>query len=254
ADEHEVGHNRVVVIGYALWQRRFAGNPRIVGSTITLNGDPFTVVGVMGPGFAYPAGQSLDAWIPVSYFGPDAIGRVRAAHFISMIARLRPGVTPERLRTEISGILTRLSRSYPDNPGWTSAGVQSIRESIVGDVQRPLYVLVAGVAMLLLVTCVNIASLLLARATARQRELAVRAALGAGRGRIIRQLLTESMTVALCGGVLGAVLGYVAVRALVASGGVQLPRGGNLHVDGAVLACTFLVALVSGLLFGAMPA
>ncbi len=254
ADEHEVGHNRVVVIGYGLWQRRFAGNPRIVGSTITLNGDLFTVVGVMGPDFAYPAAQSLDAWIPVSYFGPDAIGRVRAAHFISMIARLRPGVTPERFRTEISGILTRLSKSYPDNPGWNSAGVKSIRESIVGDVQRPLYVLVAAVGMVLLITCVNIASLLLARASTRQRELAVRAALGAGRGRIIRQLLTESFALALVGGALGALLAYVAVRALAAHGGAELPSAGGLHVDGVVLAFTVLISLIAGLLFGAMPA
>jgi predicted permease len=254
ADEHEVGHNRVVVIGYGLWQRRFAGSPRIVGSTITLNGDPFTVVGVMGPGFAYPAGQSLDAWIPVSYFGPDAIGRVRAAHFISMIARLAPGVSPDRFRTEVSGILTRLSRSYPDNPGWNSAAVTSIRESIVGDVQRPLYVLVAAVAMVLLVTCVNIASLLLARASTRQRELAVRAALGAGRARIIRQLLTESLALALAGGALGALLAFVAVRALGADGGAELPTAGGLHVDGVVLGFTVLISLFAGLLFGAMPA
>ncbi|HEY2895931.1 MAG TPA: FtsX-like permease family protein, partial [Gemmatimonadaceae bacterium] len=140
------------------------------------------------------------------------------------------------------------------NSGWDAASVATIRESIVGDVRRPLLVLVAAVALVLLITCVNIASLLLARATARQRELAVRAALGAGRGRIVRQLLTESLTVAVFGGVIGAALGYVAVRALVASGGVQLPRGGNLHVDALVLACTFLIALVSGLLFGALPA
>ena len=254
ADEHTPGRNHVAVIGYGLWKGRFAGDTRIVGQTITLNGDPFTVVGVMPQEFAYPAAQTLDVWIPLSYFGPDAIGRDRAAHFLSVIARLQPGVTPARFETELSGITKRLSDSYAENSGWNNANVASIRDSIVGEVRGPLLVLVAAVALVLLITCVNIASLLLARATARQRELAVRAALGAGRGRIIRQLLTESMTVALCGGVLGAVLGYVAVRALVASGGVQLPRGGNLHVDGAVLACAFLVALVSGLLFGAMPA
>jgi predicted permease len=254
ADEHTPGRNHVAVIGYGLWKSRFAGDRRIVGQSITLNGDPFTVVGVMPQEFAYPAAQALDIWVPLSNFGPDAIGRNRDSHFLSVIARLQPGVTPGRFETELAGIAKRLSENYPENSGWDNASVTSIRDSIVGGVRRPLLVLVAAVALVLLITCVNIASLLLARATARQRELAVRAALGAGRGRIVRQLLTESLTVALCGGVLGAALGYVAVRALVAGGGVQLPRGGNLHVDGVVLACTFLVSLMCGLLFGAMPA
>ncbi|MDB4874499.1 MAG: hypothetical protein JWM41_945 [Gemmatimonadetes bacterium] len=254
ADEYEVGHNRSVVLGYGLWQRRFGGEPTIVGKTITLNGDPFTVVGVMRPEFTYPAAQTLDVWLPLSYFGPDAIGRARPLHFISAIARLEPGVTPEQFRTEIAGITARLSRSYPDNPGWDNATVRTIRESIVGDVERPLLVLVAAVAMVLLITCVNIASLLLARASTRQRELAVRAALGAGRSRIVRQLLTESLTLALIGGVLGAALGYLAVRALVARGGAELPGAGALHVDGVVLAFTFLVSVFAGVFFGAMPA
>jgi predicted permease len=254
ADEHTPGRNRVAVIGYGLWKRRFSGTPGIVGQSITLNGEPFTVIGVLPQDFAYPAAQRLDVWIPLSYFGPDAIGRERGKHFLSVIARLNPGVTPAQFQTEIAGIAKRLSGNYAENSGWDNASVTTIRESIVGEVRGPLLVLVAAVALVLLITCVNIASLLLARATARQRELAVRAALGAGRGRIVRQLLTESMTVALLGGVLGALLGYVAVRALVASGGVQLPHGGDLHVDGLVLACTFAISLLSGLLFGAMPA
>jgi predicted permease len=254
ADEHTPGRNHVAVIGYGLWKRRFAGDPRIVGQSITLNGEPFTVIGVLPQEFVYPAPQKLDVWIPVSYFGPDAIGRSRDAHFLSMIARANAGVTPAQLQSEIAGIVKRLSASYAENSSWDDVSVASIRDSIVGEVRRPLLVLVAAVALVLLITCVNIASLLLARATARQRELAVRAALGAGRGRIARQLLTESVTVALFGGLLGAALGYFAVRALVASGGVELPRGGNLHVDGIVLMGTFVVSLLSGLLFGAMPA
>jgi predicted permease len=254
AEEHEVGRNRAVVLGHGLWQRRFSGDRRIVGKTITLNGEPFNVVGVMRAEFTYPAPQSIDAWIPVSYFGPNAIGRVRAAHFLSMIARLGPGVTPEQFRTEAAGIAARLSRTYSENAGWDNATVRTIRESIVGEVKRPLMVLVAAVAMVLLITCVNIASLLLARASARQRELAVRAALGAGRGRIIRQLLTESLTLALLGGVLGTALAWAAVRALVASGGAQLPGAGDLRIDGVVLAFTIGVSVFAGLLFGAMPA
>jgi len=254
AEEHEVGRNRYAVLGYGLWQRRFGGDASIVGKSITLNGEPFAVVGVMPPEFMYPASQSLDVWIPLSFFGPEAIGRVRAARFLSMIVRLKPGVTPQQFRNEAAGMAARLAQTYPANSGWTSADVRTIRESIVGDVQRPLIVLVAAVAMVLLITCVNIASLLLARASARQRELAVRAALGAGRGRIIRQLLTESLTLALVGGALGVGLAYLAVRSLVASGGAQLPAAGDVRVDVFVLAFTVGVSVIAGLLFGAVPA
>jgi len=253
-EEHRPGTSRSVVIGYGLWQRRFGGDARILNKTITLSGEPYTVVGIMRPEFTYPASQALDAWIPLSYFGPDYIGRVRGARFLSVLARLKPGVTPEQLRTEAAGIASRLAHTYPDNPSWDNATVQPIRDSIVGEVRRPLIVLVAAVALVLLITCVNIASLLLARASARQREIAVRAALGAGRGRIIRQLFTESVTLALAGGALGTALAYVAVRALVASGGAQLPGAGDLRIDGVVLAFTFAVSLLSGILFGALPA
>ena len=254
AEEHAVGRNRSVVIGHGLWQRRFGGDPNVVGKSITLNGDPFTVVGVMRREFTYPAAQLLDVWVPLSYFGPESIGRARPLHFLSAIARLKPGVTVEQFQAEIAGIAARLARSYPDNPGWDRASVRTIRESIVGEVRRPLLVLIAAVTMVLLITCVNIASLLLARASTRQRELAVRAALGAGRGRIIRQLLTESLTLALLGGALGALLGYFAVRALVARGGVNLPGVADLRIDGTVLAFAILVSVIAGVLFGAMPA
>jgi predicted permease len=253
-DEHIPGTGRAVVISYTLWQRRFAGDPAIVGRTIRLNQQPFNVVGVMAPGFTYPAAQTIDAWIPLSFFGPDDIGRARSSHFLSVIARLEPGVTPERFRAEVAGISARLSTQYPENRGWTAAAVRTIRESIVGDVRRPLLVVVTAVAMVLLVSCVNIASLLLARASVRQRELAVRAALGAGRGRIVRQLLTESLVLAVAGGALGAALAWVAVRALVASGAAELPGATQMHIDGVVLAFTLVVSIVAGLLFGAMPA
>jgi predicted permease len=206
----------------------------------------------MRPEFSYPAPQSVDVWIPLSNFGPGAIGRARPLHFLSAIARLKPGASPEQFHAEVAGIAARLARTYPDNPGWTSAAVKPIRESIVGAVRRPLLVLSAAVAMVLLITCVNIASLLLARASARSRELAVRAALGAGRGRIVRQLLTESVVLALAGGVLGALLGYLAVRLLSAQSALQLP--GAVKVDGFVLAFTFGIAVLCGLVFGALPA
>ena len=252
-EDHIEGRNRLVVISHGLWTRRFGADPSVVGGSVNLNGEPFQVVGVMPPGFTYPADQTMDAWIPVSFFGPDDIGRARGAQFLSVIARLKPGVTEAQLRAELSGIATRLAQEYPDNPGWDAVTTVSIRESILGEVRRPLVVLMVAVAMLLVIACVNIASLLLARATGRQRELAVRAALGAGRARIARQLLTESLTLAVLGGVLGVALGVVAVRALGASGASELPRAADIRVDSLVLAFTLAVSIAAGLLFGLVP-
>jgi predicted permease len=252
--EYEPGRNRVVVLSHALWQRRFGGDSTIVGKSIILNGEPFSVVGVMSAGTTYPAAQKLDVWMPLSYFGPDQIGRGRAKHFLSVIARLEPGVTAEQLRAEVARLSSRLSSSYSDNPGWNGAIVRSLRESITGEVRRPLLVLAAAVAIVLLITCVNIASLLLARATARQRELSLRAALGAGRGRIVRQLLTESLTLSVLGGILGAILSHVAVRLLVAHGAAHLPGGQNLRIDAVGVVFTIALSLAVGLLFGGVPA
>ena len=253
ADEHVDGRNRAVVLSHGLWSRRFGMNPSIVGTTIQLNGEPFVIVGVMPEGFTYPADQSIDGWIPLSYFGPNQIGRVRAARFLSVIARMKPGVSESQLRAELGGIASRLAKQYQENTAWDDVTLEGIRESIVGDVRRPLLVLMVAVAMLLLIACVNIASLLLARATGRQRELAVRAALGAGRGRIARQLLTESLVLALAGGLVGVGLAFVAVRALVSAGARELPRSGDIRIDATALLFTLGVAILSGLLFGLFP-
>jgi predicted permease len=253
-DDDVPGRNRVVVISHGLWTRRFAADPSIVGRSVTLNREPFEVVGIMPHGFTYPAGRGIDVWIPLSYFGPDQIGRVRAARFLAVIARLRAGATELQFRDELSGIAGRSSRDYPENRGWTAVNTAPIEETIVGELRRPLLLLMAAVGMLLLIACVNIAALLLARASGRQPELAVRAALGAGRGRIARQLVTESLMVALSGGVLGIALALVAVRAFAAWGARELPRPGDISVDGLVLAFTVALSVVSGLIFGVVPA
>ena len=254
ADDQVAGRNRVVVISHGLWTRRFASDPSIVGRSITLNKDPFEVVGVMPAEFTYPAGRRIDVWIPLSYFGPDQIGRVRAARFLAVIARLKTGITEPQFANELSAIAERLSREYSENVGWTSVTTAPIDESIVGDVRRPLMVLMAAVGLLLLMACVNIAGLLLARASGRQAELAVRAALGAGRARLARQLATESLTLALAGGAVGIALGFIAVRAFAAWGGAELPRPAALRIDGVVLAFTAGLSIISGLAFGLFPA
>ncbi|MFL5619270.1 MAG: ABC transporter permease [Gemmatimonadaceae bacterium] len=254
AEENIPGNDRVVVLSHGFWTRTFGADPGIVGKTVNFNGTPFQVVGVMPQGFTYPADRTIDVWIPLSFFGPNDIGRVRNAQFMGVIARMKPGITAPQFEAELSGIAARLSREYPENPGWERVNVASLRESILGDVRRPLIVLMAAVGMLLLVACVNIASLLLARATSRRQELAVRAALGAGRWRIARQLMSESLALALLGGMLGITLGFVAVRALTALGASELPRSDEISVDGAVLGFTLLVSIASGVLFGIMPA
>jgi predicted permease len=241
------------VLSHGFWSRRFGEDPSIVGTSITLSGEPFQVIGIMPPRFTFPAEQTLDAWVPLSIFGPDDIGRSRGSHFLGVIARLSPGATQEQLTGELSAVAERLSIDYPENPGWTAVTTMSIRESILGEVQRPLVVLMVAVAMLLLIACVNIASLLLARASGKQRELALRAALGAGRWRIARQLMTESLVLALLGGALGIGIGLLAVRGLASAGAEELPRAASIGIDGPVLAFTLGVSVVCGVLFGLVP-
>jgi predicted permease len=254
ADDQVPGRNRVVVISHGLWTRRFAADPAIVGRSVTLNKEAFEIVGVMPAPFTYPAGRSIDIWIPLSYFGPDQIGRVRAARFLAVIARLKPDATERQLRDELSAITERSARDYPENAGWTSVTTAPIEDTIVGELRKPLVVLMAAVAMLLLIACVNIAGLLLAKASTRETEFAVRAALGAGRGRIARQLVTENLTLALLGGALGVALAVAAVRAFAAWGAMDLPRPGAIRIDGWVVAFAAALAVVSGLIFGVVPA
>ena len=253
-DDDVPGRNRIAVISHGLWTRRFGGDPALVGRSITLNKEPFEVVGVMPAAFTYPAGRRIDVWIPLSYFGPDQIGRSRAARFLGVIARLKPGTSEPQLRDELSAMAERMSLDYRENTGWTSVNTVPITESIVGDTRRPLVLLMAAVGMLLLIACVNIAGLLLARASGRQTELAVRAALGAGRGRIARQLVTESLALAIAGGAVGVLLAYLAVRGFAASGAAELPRSAAIRVDGVVLAFTAGLSLACGVLFGLLPA
>ena len=253
SEEAIVGNDRFVVLSDGLWQRRFGGDRTIVGRAVTIDGTPYTVVGVMAPAFTFPGGR-VDFWMPLSTIPEDGIGRQRASRFLSVIGRLAPNVTPAQAYDELAAISRRIEQREADARGWTDVTMLPVRESMVGDVRRPLLVLLGAVAFVLLITCVNIAGLLLARATARQRELAVRSALGAGRGRILRQLLTESVVLALIGGALGVALASAGVGALGAFGASELPRAASIRIDATVLLYALGVSTLAGLLFGLLPA
>ncbi|MFN2564165.1 MAG: ADOP family duplicated permease [Gemmatimonadaceae bacterium] len=252
-EENIRGNDRVAVLAHGFWQRHFGSDPAILGRPITLDGVPHTVVGVMPPDFTYP-GERLDVWVPLSRIAEDAIPRRRDNRFLDVVGRLAPGVTPAQAHTDVAANVRRLAEQHPEDKLYPDVTVMPIREAITGEVRTPLLVLLGAVSFVLLIACVNIASLLLARATVRQRELAVRAALGAGRGRIARQLVTESLTLALLGGLLGLGLAYGGVRGLAALGASELPRASAIGIDPTVLGFTFAIAVAAGLLFGLVPA
>jgi predicted permease len=252
-DEAVVGNDHYVIISDGLWRRRFGADRSIVGRALTIDGLPVTVVGIMPARFAFPADR-IDFWMPLSTIPADAVGRQRASRFLDVIGRLAPGATVAQAHDEIASLSRLTAERESDARGWTDVTMRPAREALIGDVRRPLVVLLGAVAFVLLITCVNIAGLLLARATARQRELAVRSALGAGRGRILRQLVTESLVLALIGGALGVALAYAGVRTLGAIGASDLPRAGEIRIDGVVLLYALGVSTLAGLIFGLLPA
>ena len=252
-DEFVPGPSRVVV-SHGFWRRQLGGDPAAVGREVRLDGQPFTVVGVMPPDFAFPS-PDIAVWIPQEAMTEENVGAGRDARWLEVVGRLRPGVTPEQGRAEVAEFQRRLAEAHPEsNAGLTDAAAMGVRESIVGKVELGLLVLLGAVGLVLLIVCVNVANLLLVRATGRDRELALRAALGAGRGRIVRLLLAESLLLALVGGALGVLLAWWGVRALVALSGEFLPRAADVRLDSAVLLVALGVALVTGLLFGVWPA
>jgi predicted permease len=250
AEDEDPGSGDPVVLSHGLWQRRFGGDPGILGRTVSLEGRVFEVVGVMPAGFAFPSWAEL--WRPFRMEETQAQGR--GNNNFRVFGRLAPSVSVEGADAEFATLAAGIAAEYPDSKQDWSAQVVPILDVFVGDVRSVLWMLLGAVGLALLIACANVAALMLARATRRQAEVAVRVAIGASRGRIARQMLTESVITALVGGVLGLAVAFGALEALAALGGGSLPRLAAVEMDGTALLFMLAVSLVTGVLFGLAPA
>jgi predicted permease len=250
-DEDRPGAPPVAVLSDSLWRRRFAANPTVIGTTFTFDGGPHTVIGVMPPGFELDG--DVDIYRPLGS-AVDTRMQFRRARFVHVIARLRPGATLPQAQTELALFANNLSRLDPSSNANLTFTTRRLQQDLVGDVGSTLWLLLSAVGLVLLVACVNIASLLLARAVSRERELAMRVALGAGRGRLIRQCLTESAVLGISGGLLGLAVAAVGIRPFAALWPGNLPRAEEIHLDARMFFFAIAVSLASGFLFGLAPA
>src|SRR6185369_6599889 len=251
-DDDKVGAAPVVVLSYGFWQKTFAGDSAILGKSIQLSGIAYTVVGVMPAEFLMPT-EVPDIWGSVRVVNPVA-AQFRGVHFLRTYIRLKPGVSVSQAMAEMDGIDQWLSQQYPEDNKNRHTVLLSLHERVVSNTRSALWILLGAVALVLLIACANFANLLLARAAARRQEIIIRSALGAGRWRLIRQMLTESTVLSILGGAGGLVLAMWGVDLLVALKPPNLPRLASIGIDGWVLAFTVGVSILTGVLFGLLPA
>ncbi|MEN3330906.1 MAG: hypothetical protein V7641_271 [Blastocatellia bacterium] len=259
SDEGQPGRDQVVLVAQGLWQRRFGADPNLVSKTITLDGKTYEVVGIMPAGFEFPKwlepvgsknATKAELWTPLSLNNEDA--NKRGARYLSAIARLKPGVTAAQAQAALVPIAQDLQEKYQENQGY-SVTVVPLQKQVVGRVERALLIFFGAIILVLLIACTNVANLLLARAAARQKEMAIRAALGGSRWQLIRQLMTESLLLGLAGGLAGLLVAYWAIKFIVASFPDMIPRANEITIDARVFGFTILLSLLTGLLFGITP-
>ena len=254
-DDEVRGKNRVIILGEALWRRRFASDQSVVGKTVTLEGAPYTVIGVMPRGFNFPAGpRAVDVYGPFVPPQQAVDPRARGWHWLQVVGLLKPGVSIERADVELKQAAARIAVAEPTSMKGRSTAVVSMQEALVGDIRRMLYILLGSVFLVLLIACANVANLLLARNAARKKDVAVRVALGASRGQLARQFLTESIVLALVGATLGLGVCWSLLKVLVTLGPQTLPVGTQIPMDLRVMLVLLGAAMLCGVAFGVAPA
>src|SRR5215212_11622861 len=254
--DEQAGHEPVVVVSNALWQRRFGSDPSIVGKPVTLDGQNYTVIGIAPAGFQYP--DKTEVWLPPKRLAPELndpqdVTQSRGMGYLAAVALLKPAVTVQQAATEMETIVTRLRQQYPDTNNRRFNRVVSLHEHLIGDTNKVLWLLLGAVTFVLLIGCANVANLLLASAASRQKEMAIRAALGASRWRVIRQLFTESTILALAGGAVGLLIAFWGLAAITRLLPGDFPRLNEIRMDWRVLAFTFAASVLTGILFGLAP-